>query len=184
MLLRNAWQVAAACLMLIGVTATAGAQQAATSFDELRALVKAGDTVTVIDTVGHAIRGKVADISSSSIELLRKDGRKTLAEADVNKIRQWKHGDMGKGATWGAGIGGGLGLLFTVAIAGACECSSDLLVGSVAFYTALGAGIGVVSAARIHEEVIFFKPGAAPKKVTVSPLIGQKRRGVLVSYTF
>src|SRR4051794_38234383 len=101
---RSAWRIAAACLTLIGAAATVAAQEAATSFDELRGLVKVGDSVTVIDTIGHAIPGKIAEISSSSLVLLRKDGRKTLAESDVAKVRQWKHGDIGKGAARGAGI--------------------------------------------------------------------------------
>jgi hypothetical protein len=186
MLFRNTWQVPAACLMLIVPTATVGAQEAASSFDQLRMLVKAGDTVTVTDTSGHEIKGKIAEISSSSLALATKDGRSTLAEGDVTTISKQRHGSLATGAKWGLGVGGGLGLIVALSFLGdGCSDCAAYAVVSGGLYAGLGTGIGVgVSAATMHRKTLFSRPGAAPSKLTVSPLLTHSRKGVLVSYGF
>lgn len=54
--------------MALLLAAPARAQQVATSFEELRNLVKQGDTIYVTDTRGATIKGKLAGLSTSSLE--------------------------------------------------------------------------------------------------------------------
>jgi hypothetical protein len=190
---RHAWRIAAAGLLLITVGANVEAQEIATSFDQLRLRIKAGDTVTVNDASGHAIKGSVASLSPSSIALLWKGGGTTLAEADVTSIRQLKRASLAKGAAWGLGIGSAVGLAVwggTQVYGSICECSTGNSGASVPLFAALGTGIGVGLAARVREKVVFLRPGkstaeaSALATLTFSPLVTRSRRGVLVSYGF
>jgi hypothetical protein len=51
----------------------AGAQSPATSFGQLRALVKAGDVVTVTDNAGDIVKGRIVDVSPNRLTIV--DGR-------------------------------------------------------------------------------------------------------------
>ncbi len=184
---RNASRTAAACLIIVALGATARAQGPATSFDGLPGFVEIGDTVTVVDTSGRAIRGTITALSRSSIALIRKDGPIALAETDVTKIARWKRGNLGKGAAWGVAIGtaAGLGVWGGALLYGSlCECSSGIDGGPVAMFAVLGAGMGIAVAARPREQLVFSKSGAALSRLTVAPLLTRSRQGVLVAYGF
>ena len=81
--------------LLVMAPLKASAQVVATSFEELQALVK-GDTIDVTDVSGRKTKGRLGELSASSLELLvRKagpDGRETfvpqarLSERDVRQI--------------------------------------------------------------------------------------------------
>ena len=83
-------------LVLALLPHNAGAQTVAQSFEELRALVKSGDTVYVTDTSGRRTKGKIGDLSASSLQLLvanqQADGRDVFlpqpprSERDVSEI--------------------------------------------------------------------------------------------------
>jgi hypothetical protein len=63
------------CILLFAGTATAAdAQEIAGSFDQLRVLVKPGDTVTLTDSTGNETRGKILTLSSTSLALSVGDG--------------------------------------------------------------------------------------------------------------
>ena len=78
------------------------AQGRAETFDELRRILKAGDHVIVIDMKGAEMNGRVAEVSSTSLELTvlvrergpggsvtaRPDANVTLTEANVAAILQ------------------------------------------------------------------------------------------------
>lgn len=186
---RSASRTTAACLIIVALGATARAQGPATSFDGLPGFVKIGDTVTVVDTSGHAIKGTITAISRSSIALLRKDGPIALAETDVTKIARRTRGNLGKGAAWGVGIGtaAGLGVWGGEFLHGSlCECSSSAGTGAgaVAMFAAIGAGMGIAVAARPREQLVFSKSGVALSRLAVAPLLTRSRQGVLVAYGF
>ena len=73
------------------------AQEVATSFDQLRVLVKPGETVTVTDTLGEQVTGTIVDLSSSSLGLVVGRTRRDLAEAEVKAISQKRHANLGTG---------------------------------------------------------------------------------------
>jgi hypothetical protein len=186
MSIRNAWRTAAACLILAALGTTVGAQEPARSFDALPALVKAGDTVTVFDTSGRAIKGTITAISPSSVALRWKDGGTSLAQGDVTRMTRRKRGSIGKGAAWGLGIGTavGLGVWGGRLVHGSlCECSSGIEGGSVALFAAAGTGMGIAIAARARDQVVFSRSGAA-SRLTVAPLVSRARQGLLITYGF
>ncbi|MEO8078553.1 MAG: hypothetical protein ABI818_19665 [Acidobacteriota bacterium] len=183
---QNARRTAAACLIIVGLGATARAQGPATTFDGLPGFVKVGDTVTVVDSSGREIKGAITALSRSSIALSRRDGSTTLADTEVTRIARWKRGNLAKGAAWGLGIGtaAGLGVWGGTRVHGTlCECSSGIGAGSVGMFAAIGAGMGIAVAARSREQLVFSKSGAV-SRLTVAPLLTRSRRGVLLTYGF
>ena len=178
------WRLVTICWLLIAVAPVVHAQEVATSFDQLRVLIKRGDTVTVTDTSGRAISGQVTDLSSSSIGILMGGHRSNLVEGDVRTISQRRHGDLGTGAKWGFGIGAAFGLFvaLTECTGDECHLYSPFIA---ALYGGLGSGIGVgVSASIINQHVIFARPPTASVKLTLSPLVTHNRQGMIVSLGF
>ena len=62
--------VVALCVVFSGIASIAAAQEAATSFEQLRRSVKNGDAVTVTDPAGEPLKGQIVDLSASSLTLL------------------------------------------------------------------------------------------------------------------
>ena len=177
------WRLVVICSLLMAVAPRVQAQEVATSFDQLRVLVKPGDTVTVTDTSGRVISGKIAELSSSSIGILVGGNRSDLVDGDVRTISQRRHGNLATGAKWGFGIGAALGLLGGLG-SNCAHCGGLILVSSAAI-GGIGSCIGVgISASTTHQHVIYAKPGTGSVKLTVSPLVTRNRQGMIVSFGF
>ena len=71
-----------ACLLLTLGASTTEAQVTPSSFEQLRVLVGPGDTITVTDTMGEEVTGRIAELSSSSIGLLVEGVRRDLREEE------------------------------------------------------------------------------------------------------
>lgn len=172
-------------LMLAAAAPMAQAQGVANTFQELRLLVKPGDTITVSDSTGLRITGKLADLSASSLGLLVDGRRRDLSESDVATIQQRRGDSLGNGALWGFGVGAGLGLAGGLAVA-AGDGVSPLVIPLVAlFYGGIGSGIGVgVDAMIARQQVIYEKPRAATARVAVVPLLTRDLKAVRLSLRF
>lgn len=91
------------------------AQDVATSFEQLRALVKPGDTVYVTDASGRRTKGKLGELSAASLELLvrqtQSDGsekwvpKARLSEGEVRQITRERHDSLWNGALIGLAVG-------------------------------------------------------------------------------
>jgi len=154
-----------ACLaLLLILPVTTCAQELAGSFDQLRVLVKAGDTIRVTDRTGREVRGSVIDVSASSLALATGGSRRTFLESDVTSIRQRRPDSLSNGAKWGFAVGAGLGLLAGITIASEYEGSSGTaLIPMLALvYGGIGAGAGAgIDALHSSEHVIFAWRGKA-----------------------
>src|SRR5215813_11574530 len=75
------WRAALlAATLVISIAGIASAQNIATSFEQLRGLVKAGDVVTVIDHSGGLVKGSIVDISPAALKL-------QLADRHIQKLQ-------------------------------------------------------------------------------------------------
>ena len=70
---RHMWSTLAVFVIL--APSAAPAQTIANSFEELRTVLKKGQTIVVTDASGHRARGKVADVSPSSLVVLTPEAR-------------------------------------------------------------------------------------------------------------
>jgi hypothetical protein len=142
----------------------ARAQAASSSFDELRQVLKKGQTVVVTDTSGVRTKGKVADVSPSSLVVLIPEAR-TFAEGAVTEIRATD--PLSNGAFLGAAIGAGF-------------ATWDYLIDPSepgnAIIFAVGIGLGAAVGAGID--------ALQTRRWKISPVVGKNRQGALVSVRF
>lgn len=167
-----------------------GAQVVATSFEELQALVKPGDTIDVTDASGRKTKGRLGDLSASSLELLvRKtgpDGRETfvpqarLSEGDVGQILLERRDSLWNGTLIGLAPGAALGVsLFSVGY-------GELGGGAFLWVGGFGAAIGAaIDALIIGRTTVYYRaPGQRSSGVQVSPFVSKSAAGIQMSMRF
>jgi len=172
--------------LLLTIVGTADAQELASSFDQLRVVVKSGDVLAVTGGDGHLFRGRLVSLSASTMDLIAADGtRRALGEEDVRTIRISRPDSLGNGAKTGFAVGGGLGLLAGLAFLHEFGGESFIVVAEVAaLYGGLGAGIGVgIDALISSNDVIFFRPGGKAT-LRVAPILGRQARGMRLTLAF
>ena len=188
----------AALPLLVMNAPEASAQVVATSFEELRALVKPGDTIDVTDPSGRKTKGRLGDLSASSLELLvRKtgpDGRETfvpqarLSERDVRQVLLERRDSLLNGTLIGLAV---------VAFPSWATISYGLqgggegprngpIVGMGVVFLGIGAGIGAWVDASITERttVYYQAPSQRSSGLQVSPLFSKSAAGIQMSLGF
>jgi hypothetical protein len=176
----------------------ANAQVVATSFEELRAIVKPGDTVLVTEANGRKTRVRLGELTQSSLEILvRKtgaDGRETfvpqsrLAERDVKQIHVDRGDSVLNGTLIGLAVVGGPWLL-------ACNPATDWcyyndganLYRMIALITSgIGAGVGALVDAGIRERVLVYyqTPARGSSGMAVSPFASKSSAGMQLTWRF
>jgi hypothetical protein len=175
---------ATAAALFLSLAATAAAQEVASTLDQLRVLVRPGDSLTVTDATGDEVRGKVFELSSASLVMQAHGQRHEFFSDDIRRITQPHHADLGTGAKWGFGIGAGFGLLTMAAVYGNCRGCGAFAIANTVMFGGVGSGIGVGIAASITDQRLIYSRPALPVKVAVAPLIDRERQGVRVSLRF
>jgi hypothetical protein len=155
----------------------APAQTAANSFDELRQVLKKGQTVVVTDANGQRTKGKVADVSPSSVMVLTPEAR-TFTEDTVTEIRVTD--PLKNGALIGAAIGTGFAM-WDYLIDPSEPGNAAVFAVGIGLGTAIGAGIDAL--VNRGGKVLYASPRQT-RRLIISPLIGRDRQGALVSVRF
>lgn len=155
----------------------APAQTASDSFDALRQVLKKGQTVVVTDANGRRTKGKVADVSPSSVVVFTPEAR-TFTEDTVAEIRVTD--PLSNGALIGAAIGTGFAL-WDYLIDPSEPGNAAVFAVGIGLGTALGAGIDAL--VNRGGTVLYASPRQTPH-LMISPLLGRDRRGAQVSLRF
>jgi hypothetical protein len=178
----------AACLaigMVLAAASSVEAQGVAYTFDELRLLVRPGDTVSVADAAGGETTGRIIELTPMKLALQGRWGTRDVFERDVTTILQRRGDSLRNGALWGFGAGATLGFLAIMSVTAHHEGRADLAAIGAAFYGGLGAGIGVgVDALFQGRQVIYVRPAAGTGGLTVSPIVTRGRAGARVAFRF
>ena len=176
-------EVLVAAVLVLGTTWPVGAQELASSFDQLRVLIKAGDTLTIAGRDGQETRGRLVRLTGTSLELDVDGATRLLSQDGVTTIR-FRHADsLANGAKIGFGVGAGFGTLVAIAVVG--ELGSAAAIPMILVYGAMGAGIGVgVDGLQSSDKVIFSRPSPPSARLGISPVVGQGRRGVRLTLGF
>jgi hypothetical protein len=184
--LRTRIAVTLGCYCLVAAfPGTAGAQTAASSFGELAAKLKPGKTVHVTDEAGRKVKGKMTDLSPSSLDLLVDGKKETFAENSVREITQQRR-SAGAGAATGGSAGAIAGVLFGVFVGPRCSCTGEAIALGVGLFGGAGAGVGAaIGAARTHESVVYrsARPGTAAR-FGLSPFVSKHGTGLAASVRF
>jgi hypothetical protein len=143
-------------------------------------------TAEIADENGVAIKGKVTELSGSTLRLLVNGQRREYSERDVLVVSE-RHTSTAKGALIGVAIGGGLGLLGMTT----CGKSTDPETCGWAqfgliFGVGVGAGLGATLGHSIqHEQILFLAPDLGPSRTfTIAPSITRSRQGVVATLRF
>ena len=168
--------------LLLTLPAAGNAQELAGSFEQLRVLVKPGDTVRVTDGAGEDVRGTITDLSPSSLALRVGGTRRTFLETNITAIHQRRNDSLANGAKWGFIVGASLGVLGGIAIAREYENGGGgafiPILGLV--YGSIGAGAGAgIDAMNPSEQPIYTRRGAP--KLGVRPRLAPGHTGILAS---
>jgi hypothetical protein len=167
----------AAFLVLVAAN-SASAQTVASSFAELRRVLKTGQTVVVTASNGQRTKGKVAELLEAPPSLVvLGPAPQTFMEDGVAEIRatdSWRNG-----AFIGGSIGAGLALW-------------DYLIdpsepgNAVIFGVAIGVGtaIGVGIDSLIGRDRLLYRSQQQTLTLRISPLAVGDRRGVSVAISF
>lgn len=155
----------------------ARAQTIASSFEELRQVLKKGQAVVVTSASGQQVRGKVGDLSASSLTVLIPDAR-TFGEGAVAEVRRpnsWK-----KGALIGAGVGAGLAI-WDYSIDPSEPGNAAITAVAVGLGTAIGAGLDALVG---KGGTLLYRPRQRTVSLAISPLARRDRQGVVMSVRF
>jgi hypothetical protein len=177
-------RLAAFALLFVLAPAPGRAQEVASSFDQLRVLVRPGDRVRVTESSGRELNGVVDRLADSSLTLVIDGSERTLQENDVVRIRQRTHEKVASGARNGFFAGAALGVLAGLAVKG--EVGSAAIVPfSAAIYGGLGAGIGAGIGAMIEgHRIIYDSSARRSTSLAIAPVIARERKGVAVLLAF
>ena len=159
-------------LLSSALAATEASAQQASSFDELHLLVKPGDEIIVMEPGGAAAKGRIDELSSSSLRLRMKGSVRDLAEADVLEIRQRRDDSLRNGARNGAWIGLGLGVLGSIA---ACQGIINRSGCAVAAFPIVGFYVGISAAIGVGIDALITRP---------QTIYRNPARGVSLSWSF
>jgi hypothetical protein len=174
-------------LLLALSVSTVEGQQVAGSFEQLRARVAVGDTVTVIDVQGRETSGTITDLSVSSLTLMMDRAEKEFLEADVERVS--RRDSRWNGTLWGLGVGGVLGAWADHGLVdeyGREDISVGESVEFIAVAAAVGAGIGFAVDALIGgKQLLYSRSGNSMRRdATIVPTVSGRRRGIFLSVRF
>ena len=153
------------------------------SLSAVAARVPAGGVVYVTDATGATIKGTLNSANDDTVQVRVGTQVRSLAAADVRRIR-WRQPDSPfTGVVIGAGIGAIPGIYWLAADPNECHgmCSEEY------GFIAVGALIGGLIDHAIKRKVTVYEAGASRgrvKAVMISPLVMQGHTGALLSVAF
>ena len=173
-------------VMLLGHSQAVAAQDVVHSFSDLRGVVRPTAPITVMDSFFSERKGKLVELTPSTLTLRVDDRLLTFAEADIVRIRQPRRDPLTNGALWGAGVAASV---LTVSAILHHEAGTGLSgaewVQSIVVFTAMSTGTGIaIDALNDTERVIY---AASPRQQTnVYSRSAPKVRGarMLLSFRF
>lgn len=186
-LARTAGRCVLVWLLTMTAAPTVGAQTLASSFDQLSVLVKPGDSVTVTDGTGREVKGTIAALSSSSLELIVNGSRRSFLEDETRTLRRRQPDSLKNGALWGVGIGAGLGLTGFIDTEESPALPTGEAIAMTLTFAGLGAAVGVgLDALFRGDQVIFSRPArsSGSASLTLSPLLTRGSKGARLSLGF
>ncbi len=172
------------------------AQTRVTSLEELRGMLAAGDSITIVPADGQPVVGRLTRLGDADLDLRVVDKRTPHqpgprnVTVPLNTIRslERRRDSVRNGAAIGAGIGAGFGgAMFTYAYVidrNEMDEWAPLYVGAAAVCAGIGALIGWAIDAASSKPHITFEPSSQRKaKVSVQPVF-LRRRGIALAVSF
>ena len=174
---RHPRPIGLALLVVAAIPSAAHAQSPAASFDDLRRLLKNGQTIVVTDTSGHRVKGTLRDVTTSPPSLaIAAPVPQTFAADAIAEIRTTDR--VWNGALIGAGIGSALAL-WDYAIDPSEPGNGPIFMFAIGTGAAIGAGIDALRSGRV-----VYRAGARARTLAITPIATRRLRGVQLSVRF
>jgi hypothetical protein len=185
---RILWQIVACVTALTLFPTSSGAQSPATTFSELRQVLRPGEQVIVTHADGRRTREIVVALSDTSLELRSKSmfrfrspgPRTTHSESSIVKVKRVD--SAANGILIGLGIGAGLGIAGCMAQREQNSCALVAYM-PVVFGSLMGGLSGGLVDAALRKTI--YRDGTQGSAAIVfSPLINTKTTGASLSLRF
>ena len=168
--------------------AQALAQAPGAGFQQLLAKVRLGDEVWVKGHDGKEIKGKLTEVSPTSLEILSGGRDVAFGVETVKTISTRERDGLANGAWIGFGVGAGLGLLGAIGYcfgADVDNCAGGA-VGAFALHTGVGVAIGLgIDALVPGRKIEIYRAASRPSaRLSLAPILSPTKMGVAVSVRF
>ena len=170
-------------MLLVLLPQEARPQEVTSLFADLGAsgVLKPGDTVYVTDARGERSKGRVTDLSTTSLTLTVGSDTRDLSGMNITKIE--RRDSLENGIWIGLGIGVGMTTV-------ACKVDPDpehcpYIVGYFGL-PAMAAGtiLGAIVDASVRRTLYLAPGGITSSRVTFSPILSNAHKGLLLSVAF
>jgi len=165
---------------LLLIPSGAGAQAIASSFDELRSQLAAGQKVTVTDTAGRQTTGTVTQVAPQSFEVATKrGGNQTFGNGKLTAT--WRSDRLKNGMLIGMAGGFASDYVLTVTLGYQGDVPlPEFFVWSAITIVPAGIGIGAMVDSWFHHKELHvdYRAPATPPPVTVAPLVRHGATGI------
>jgi hypothetical protein len=169
--------------ILATIPGVSHAQAPATTFDELASRVIPGATVSVTDRSGEKLRGRLLEITSSTLRLQAGKLERTFSSDTLAELRQPQSDSLVNGVLIGAAAGAAP-FLFLI-VSDWCSDEGPNCGGGykwAGFYLAIGVGAGATLDALIRKDTVLYR--RRDIAINLGPYLHRGRKGVALSVAF
>jgi len=178
-----------ACGLVLAMSASSPTS-AQTNTDRIRASVKPGQKVSIIDDRGQEVHGRIGEMTADALTVLDENKSTDVVYDRIVAIDR-PNDSLANGALIGLGVGTALGLVAVSAFEdqecapGGVTCSppSSGYAGGALLFGGLGTAVGVGIDALIHRNRAIYRRGGGAI-TSAALLVGHGRRGAALSVTW
>ena len=166
---------------VVAVTASLAEAQRV-SFDRLALQLNQGDAITVTHGDGQELRGRIVDLSSSTLALEADGLRRDLDRGDISVIHRRERDSLTNGAL--VGFASGVAFIVTFVAGNGGSATAPYALPWYALFGAAGAGIGAGLDSLHQGSRVVYRAAPSDRRLAVSPVVSPERQGVSVSLGF
>ena len=152
-------------------------QEVATTFEELRRIVRIDESISVTDSAGATHKGRLASLSASSLQLRQGSGPSaTFTERDVNNVAAVRSDPLWNGML----IGFAVGAIPVALVGGAASASPSEVAAVAAAYGTIGllSGLLIDVVNKQTIPIYIHAPQSRSLRLRLAPLYSSRRLGL------
>ena len=173
-------------MAMVLVPCSTASGQVVQTFEEVQGRLQRGEEVYVSDGAGPEMKGKVSDISPSSLQLLVNGERRDFDAVSVRRIDRVVRDPLKNGILWGLATGAGAGFLAMVAARDNVMLDDAGVAVALALVVApvAGAAVGAgIDASKTTRDLVYAR--TSPRSsLAASSGLGARHVGIAIRVRF